>query len=121
MWLHDIGAVPVVDDTGFPVAMITDRDIAMCLLLTGGSAGQTTVERAMSKRLICVRPDQTVSEAESLMRESQIRRLPVVDGSGRLAGVITLGDVARMVGATGVARTFSAISTPRSQMPRATA
>lgn len=53
------------------------------------------VTSAMSKQVFACAPDDEVAAAEKLMREQQVRRLPVLDGQGRLAGIISLNDIAR--------------------------
>jgi CBS domain-containing protein len=121
MWDADCGAVPVVDADGRPVAMITDRDICMAAYTQGKSLGELSVSSAASRGLVIVRDDERLDVAEKLMQDHRIRRLIVVDAGGRLAGVLSLGDIARTarfphrgdrLGAYGLARTLAAISQP---------
>jgi CBS domain-containing protein len=51
---------------------------------------------AMPTRVIAVRSDDLIEQAEELMRENQIRRLPVLDGEGRLVGLVSMNDLARL-------------------------
>lgn len=95
MWEHDVGCLPVIDSEGFPIAMITDRDICMAAYTQGVPLSASHVSSAMSRRLVSVTEHATLSEVEASMRKNQIRRVAVVDFAGQLAGIVTLGDVAR--------------------------
>ncbi len=95
MWDNDCGVVPVVDDDFRPVGMITDRDICMAAYTQGVLLAESSVERAMAtEAYTCVATDD-IGAAEKMMREQQVRRLPVVDGGGRMVGIISLGEIAR--------------------------
>ena len=94
MWDCDCGAVPVLDGDGRAIAMITDRDICMAAHFQGGPLHALKVRTAMSKTLHACKPSDSISTCEDTMRSNQIRRLPVVDESGRAIGIISLNDVA---------------------------
>jgi CBS domain-containing protein len=94
MWDLDIGWLPVVDE-GRLVGVITDRDACIAACTRGKRMDDVTVGSAMSGETWSCGPHDTREEALALMREHRIRRLPVKDEQGRLAGVITLGDLAR--------------------------
>src|SRR5690348_16991337 len=79
MWDCDCGAVPVLDDEGRVIAMITDRDICMAALMRDRAPSAIPVSEAMSRDLQTCQPDDDVSAAEQVMREHQIRRIPIVD------------------------------------------
>jgi CBS domain-containing protein len=93
MRLHAIGAVPVLDEERV-VGMLTDRDIAVQLVADGEDARTTPVSEVMSRGSISVKEDDDVDEAVRLMQTYLIRRLPVLDRSGRPVGIISLGDLA---------------------------
>ena len=95
MWEGDLGLVPVVDAEGRPVGVLTDRDICMSALFNGARLEDVPVARSMSRNVATVRADGSLREALDLMRDQRVRRLPVVDGDGRLAGVLSLADLAR--------------------------
>jgi CBS domain-containing protein len=116
MWENDCGVVPVVDEEGRAVGMITDRDICMAGYTQGRQLWQIPVSVAASKALVAVRPTESLQRAEEIMRTHQVRRLAVTDGDGRLLGVLSLNDLAvhagRRDGDLGldeVAKTLSAI------------
>ena len=95
MWDHDVGCVPVVDDQGRALAMVTDRDVCMASYLTGKRLADLSAGSAMSRNLVRCKETDGAETAEELMRASQVRRLPVVDAAGKLVGIISLNDLAR--------------------------
>lgn len=97
MWENDCGCVPVVDDDGRAVGMITDRDVCMAAYTQGAMLGHLRVGSAMAREVRSCRPMDTVAEAESIMRAAQVRRLPVVDPESRVLGILSLNDIAREV------------------------
>jgi CBS domain-containing protein len=94
MWEGDCGIVPVVDADGRPVGVLTDRDVCMSALFNGARLAELPVARAMSRELACVSTSDSVHDALDRMRERRLRRLPVVDGEGRLVGMLSLADLA---------------------------
>ncbi|MBV8054629.1 MAG: CBS domain-containing protein [Deltaproteobacteria bacterium] len=95
MWDNDVGAVPVVDEEGRICGMVTDRDICMTAYLRGILLTGAAVSTAMAKPVFSCSPEDDVHDAEKLMREKQLRRLPIVDAHGRVAGIISIADIAR--------------------------
>ncbi|HEX4824100.1 MAG TPA: CBS domain-containing protein [Candidatus Polarisedimenticolaceae bacterium] len=93
MWEHDCGAVPVVDDDGRVVSMITDRDVCMAAYTQGQLLAAIPVASAMSQRCVSCNAEETAQAAERAMRQHQIRRLPVVDDMGRLVGIVSINDI----------------------------
>lgn len=96
LWEDDLGALPVVNDEGQPIAVITDRDVAVAAYTQGRPLTQIQVQSAMSQELHTIHVSDKVSNAERSMRMHQVRRLPVVDESTRLVGVIALADIAQL-------------------------
>lgn len=97
MWDHDCGAIPVLDRrTEKVVGMITDRDICMATLTRDERPSALHVHEVMSRTLVACAPNDSIAHAEALLREHQIRRLPVVDDQHRLQGIVSLADLARL-------------------------
>jgi CBS domain-containing protein len=95
MWEKDLGCLPVCGPGRKAIAMLTDRDISMAAFMQWKHLAETSVESAMSRGLCTCSPDDELGRAEDIMRANQVRRLPVVDDSGMLVGLLSLGDVAR--------------------------
>ena len=93
MWEHDIGAVVVVNDTCRAVAMLTDRDACMAAFIAGAPLGAIQVRQAMSKGVFTVRGEEPIEQAQLVMREHQVRRVPVTDADGRLVGILSQNDL----------------------------
>ncbi len=88
----DVGSMPVVEN-GKLVGIVTDRDIVVRTLAEGRDAS-TPVGDAMTTEIFSVRPDDFAFEAIRLMGDKQVRRVPVVDEIGTLAGIIAMADIA---------------------------
>jgi CBS domain-containing protein len=99
MWDRDCGAIPVREaGSSNVIGMVTDRDICMATWSKGEAPARIRVADAMSSRLFSCSPNDSIATAESLMRANKIRRVPVVDAEGRLAGIVSLADIAKRVG-----------------------
>jgi CBS domain-containing protein len=89
---QDIGPV-LVEDGGRLFGILTDRDIVVRAIAEGRDPGSTTAREVCTESVVSLTPDQTVDEAIRLMREHDVRRVPVVQ-DGRPAGVVSIGDLA---------------------------
>ncbi len=88
----DYGAVPIVDDLGVLVGIITDRDIVVQAVASGRDLG-TPVRSYMTPNPDVIPSDATTEQALTVMTSHQIRRMPVVE-NGRLIGMLSLADIA---------------------------
>ena len=95
MWDCDCGAIPVLDEEGRAIAMITDRDICMAALMRDRAPSAIPVSDAMSRDLKACAPDDSLAFAEQLMRTHQIRRIPIVDRDWHPLGLLSLADIVR--------------------------
>jgi CBS domain-containing protein len=91
----DVGIVPVIDDQSSRRlrGVITDRDIAVRCIAEGRD-GNCRVSDLMSGDLVTARPDDDVSKIMERMKSEQVRRIPIVDDSDRLVGIVAQADLA---------------------------
>lgn len=106
----ETGVVPVVDD-GRLVGLVTDRDIVIRAVAEGRGL-DTKVADVMSDEVETCREDDNVADAAAKMGSNQIRRLVVMNEQGRIAGILSLGDIALDYGAKAVGKTLEEISEP---------
>lgn len=124
MWDYDLGAVPVTDDLGQVVGIVTDRDACMAALMQSQPLHRMPCSIAMTNHVVTCQPDDTDLAVARLMAKNKIRRVPVVDDAQRPIGMVSLNDLAlamsrnRGVAATEIAGTLAAICEHR---PSATA
>jgi CBS domain-containing protein len=88
---HGIGALPVVDE-GRLAGIVSERDCARKLVLSGKSPVDTRVHDIMSTELVTVTGDYTVEQCMQLMTTHRIRHLPVMQ-AGVLVGIVSIGDL----------------------------
>jgi CBS domain-containing protein len=90
---HDIGAIPIGDDDRL-IGMVTDRDI-VCkgVAQNGFDITRATAHDVMSPGIHCCRDDDDLAKAVHHMETLQIRRLPVINKSRRMVGMLSLGDI----------------------------
>jgi CBS domain-containing protein len=93
MMSRDLGWLPVADN-GKVVGIITDRDITIRGVAGGLDSKKTKVEDVMTKDVFCCSIDSTIEDAANLMEDEQVRRLVVVDENEKIAGVVSLADLA---------------------------
>jgi len=90
---YDIGAVLVLEGDTL-VGILTERDYARKVVLAGRSSKDSPVSAIMTSNVVTVTPQHSVDDCMTLMTSRRVRHLPVVDG-GRLAGVISIGDLVK--------------------------
>ena len=95
MWERDIGCLPVLDDEGRVIGMVTDRDACMAAFTQGRRLAEIPVETAMGGPVFSCSPTDRIEEVEAIMKAHQIRRVPVVDEERHLLGLITMNDLVR--------------------------
>ena len=88
----DMGAVPVVED-GKLVGIVTDRDIVVRAIADGRDAS-APIGDVMTTEVFSVLENNFVFEAIRLMGDKQVRRVPIINNSGELVGIIAMADVA---------------------------
>lgn len=90
---QEIGDVLVMRDDGTLCGLVTDRDLVVRGLAEGLDPGSASVEEVCNHDPVTLSSDQPVEEAVAVMRQYNIRRLPIVDGEN-LVGILSLGDLA---------------------------
>lgn len=89
----DSAALPVGRPGGPVLGILTERDILLRLVARGLAPGETQVAAVMSSEVICCQGGDSAEEVAATMTHRQIRRMPVVDGQGRLVGLVALADI----------------------------
>ena len=93
MWARDCGVLPVVDESGPIVGVVTDRDLFIALGTRNRSASELPLGEIMQRKLSVCAPDDDVKSALKTMAQQQVHRLLVVDKSGSLKGILSMNDV----------------------------
>ena len=109
----DAGSIPVAEGDRL-IGMITDRDIAV-RGVAQGHGPDTPVRELMTSGLVCARIDDDVEEVANRMSEAQVRRLPVIDESERLVGIVSLGDLSRKTDDETAHEALEGVSAPGGQ------
>ena len=92
---HHIGSL-VVTDEGELAGVITERDYACKVIVKGKQSKTTPISEIMTGNLVVAKLETTINECMALMTSKRIRHLPVLD-NGKLAGLISIGDVVKEV------------------------
>lgn len=115
----DIGSLPVVDGRRV-IGIITDRDITIRAVAEGRDPASTRVEDIVSKEVVSVREDARLEDAERVMHDKQLRRLPVVNENGELVGYLPLAKVARAESPEQAGKVIQGVSQPSQPAPMGT-
>lgn len=89
-----IGAVVVVNGSGGVLGIISERDVVRAVAEAGAEALQAPVSSRMTAKVVTCLPTSSIDEIMGLMTQGKFRHVPVIDG-GRLAGIISIGDVVK--------------------------
>lgn len=93
MWTGRCGALPVVDDEGDVIGILTDRDICLRVATRDCRPSEMTAGEAMTRRVAVCHPDDDIHSALKTMRSRKVRRLPVVSSEGRLVGMLSVSEL----------------------------
>jgi len=96
---ENVGSIPVVKDkeTKRLEGIVTDRDLALKVVAEGLDSKSARVQDVMTSGVVSCRPDDNVNEVIALMEQHQVRRVPIVDSSDRLVGIIAQADIATRI------------------------
>jgi len=93
MRTHDVGAIPIGENDRL-IGMVTDRDIVCKGLAEDGfDARGATARNVMTPGIHCCREDDDLAKAVRHMEALRVRRLPVINKSKRMVGILSLGDI----------------------------
>ena len=111
-----VGSVPVIDNEqhGTIVGVVTDRDLCMNVVAEGRDPQAVQVEQCMTTKVVTCTSNDSVDRVTELMRENQIRRVPVVNEQHELLGIVALADVVERATpkATQTLETLKKVSAP---------
>jgi CBS domain-containing protein len=118
---HDCGEIPIVDsrESRRPIGVVTDRDITCRIVAAGRNPLELTAADCMSSPVVCVTPETSLEECCDLMEDNQVRRVPVVDESGRCCGIVAQSDVARKASRSLASELVKEVSEPTTAASRA--
>ncbi len=89
---HKIGALVVMDGDDV-VGMFTERDVLRRVVGEERSPSATRVADVMTREVVCCGPDTDLDDVAALMKKRRIRHVPVCGSSGKLLGMVSIGDV----------------------------
>jgi len=92
---RNVGTLVVVARDKCPIGIITDRDFAVSICASAEDSYYKTVKELMHSPVICCKENDDVAQVCSTMADHHIRRVPIVDGHGKLVGIISVDDLAR--------------------------
>jgi CBS domain-containing protein len=98
MWDANCGIIPVVDDLGHVIAVVTDRDICIAAGTRARAPGEIRVDEIQRTAVVVCHPDDDLKTALNAMKKHRVRRLPVTSDEGILHGIISLDDIALAAG-----------------------
>jgi CBS domain-containing protein len=110
---HDCGEIPVADlTTRHLIGVVTDRDIVCRAVAVGRDTAQMTAGECMTTPVVCVTSDASLEQCREIMEQNRVRRVPVVDDSGMICGIVAQADIALAAAARDTGRLVSAVSEP---------
>jgi CBS domain-containing protein len=112
MVAQDCGEIPVCDETGKPIGVVTDRDIVCRILAKNKNPLSMTAGDCMSSPVITIQPDASIDECAELMESYQIRRVPVVERDGSCCGMVAQADLATKASPETSMDVVAAVSAP---------
>lgn len=98
MWEHDCGFIPVVGASGTILGLVTDRDVCIAASTRRLAPGHISAAQAMSDTVHACFPDDSIELALASMKQFKVRRLPVIDSTGTIKGVVSINDIVRAAG-----------------------
>ena len=97
---YQVGSIVVIEEQNgvrYPVGLVTDRDIVIEVIAKEVDINSVTLGDVMCRDIILGKENDDVNETIKIMRQRGIRRLPVVDDSGALVGIVTMDDLIDLI------------------------
>lgn len=91
---NHIGCIPICNDSKTVVGVVTDRDIVLRSVACNKNAKTTPVSEIMTTDVYTCKCEDDIGQAQYLMEKNQIRRIPIVDTTNKMVGIISTGDLA---------------------------
>jgi CBS domain-containing protein len=107
----DCGILPVVDEAGKLVGVVTDRDMYIALATRDKRASEVTVGDVMQQPVWTCGPDDDVEAALAMMKPHRVRRLPVEGFGGSVLGVVSMNDIVLATGSSRPVRETEVVAT----------
>jgi len=116
MWHGDCGVLPIVNEKNKLVGIVTDRDIAMAIGTRNQLASEIIVSDFATRKIVTCTPQEKIKKILKKMAKYQIKRIPVVEKTGKLVGMISMVDILRSTSKKSVRKrvlkTLTAIGKP---------
>jgi CBS domain-containing protein len=112
---YDCGEIPVCDERGRPVGVVTDRDIVCRIIAREEDPLERRAAECMSEPVVTATPEMSIADCARLMETHQVRRLPVVDERGVCCGIIAQADLATKGCRQETADVVERVSVPRAE------
>ena len=109
---NDCGEIPVLNASGAPIGVLTDRDITCRTVADGRNPLVMEAGDCMTTPCTTVTPETSLEECCAILEDNQIRRVPVVDASGTLCGMVSQADIARHAPKKETAKVVRKVSEP---------
>lgn len=93
MWQYDCGSVPVLNEQNKVMGMITDRDVCVAVTTKNRLSSEISVSEVTNGQIFTCSQKDDIKKVLKIMGKNQIRRLPVVDKSCKLQGIISITDI----------------------------
>jgi len=112
MQQHDCGAIPIVGEDTFPIGIVTDRDIVVRAVARGKDPATLLAGDVMTAPATTITENATLDDCAEALELGQIRRIIIVDRSGRTTGIVSQADVAAHLKKKAAGELLRAISKP---------
>ena len=94
MWENDCGVLPVVNEENQVIGLLTDRDICMAVVTQNQLASKLNAGQVISGKVYGCAEEEEIGNAIKVMKDMQVRRIPVIAKNGTLQGILSLSDLA---------------------------